>query len=681
MSASVSVTRQRGQEGTPALVNSAAGDYRVQLFFQLVRDCDASRISGLVQKIVETAEKEKSAQHIADLFLIAFLTRNCRDGKGERLVFYMLFKELALRYPETSLQLAALIPQHGYWKDLFNITSYLQSEFAKDTANSQLEKLLQQWIELVVKLCSDTLQADVEKMEATESPHTLTLLAKYLPNETTAKKRRKRKQLESSLSQVELLAQAPVRWFKLVSKRMFGANRPAMRLRRVVVALRAKLKVTESFMSTNRWNDIDFSRVASKCMMKNRNAFFRHCALALNRAMLSKRINATQLFPHEIVQKLMTDIEAAYLCEVLGEPVAHVMSSNEKLLFELQWEKIRENVVSKMNEKVAAQSVEEGAASAPKEGPAKLVDLTNIVPIVDMSGSMHGIPVAVAVAFGILLSEIVQSKHFNGKLLTFAEEPQWFSFAEEFKSLEQKVREIKSIQNQCGESTNIGLAFDKILEVAIENKLPQDQLPELVIFSDMQFTDATGGDWDTEYEKTRRKFHKAGYELPILTFWNLRSVESGPGGEHGGSLGSMPVEAAVPGVRLLSGFSPHLMKCLLNGEFVEEEVEEEEVDDAAEGKPAEASASDNAEEHVDQHAGSDAAADLENEEETKVGDLNELSELITRSEKMDLPILPRAKKMRVNPLATLRKSLADEAFEDVRSVLVKSTEKLLAGYR
>ena len=742
MNVSVAVSRQRGEEGTPALVNEAAGDFRVQLFFQLVRGCSAERIRALVNAVLAEAEAQKSAEHVADLFLVAFQTRNCRGGKGEKQLFYILMSELLQHYPQTCLRVAELIPRHGYWKDLFQIASVLQADLAaviekqsgkKGAAAPELdqeverrEKILQQWIELVVFLSVQTLNADraklageadasapaapgaaEEKAESEKQGTGLTLLAKYFPNELKKKKRHKRKAaLESggsdgwAMSGREVLATQPIKWFNFVADRMFGSKHKGSvkhvgrkELRQLLTALRARLNVTESLMSARRWGDINVSKVASLCLMRQRQAFQRHCAASMNRAILEKRVNAVQLFPHEIAQKLLDDLEAAYICEVLGEPVAVLLSENDKTLFELQWEKIRADIRAKMQQKLAeerarvAAETEEGGNAGSETSPAAppAMPLNNIVPIVDMSGSMHGTPVAVAVAFGILLSELVECPHYRNRVLTFASQPEWFEFVDDMHpTLLSKIQALRSIQDRCGESTNIRLAFERVLAVAVEQGLSQEQLPELVVLSDMQFTDTSAGaSWETEYEATRAKFAAAGYEVPLLTFWNLRSVEPAADGGNGGETGAMPAAASMPGVRLLSGFSPHLMKTLLNGEFVEEEVssdEESEDDDAKDCEPtagvdgsvAEGESKSEADEGQDEEQPSGAAA-AQVDEGAAAAQVDEGA----AAAQVDEGVAAMPRERRVNPLATLQKTLSDSVYDDVREVLSSMSEKLL----
>merc|ERR1712230_349359 len=81
--------------------------------------------------------------------------------------------------------------------------------------------------------------------------------------------------------------------------------------------------------------------------------------------------------------------------------------------------------------------------------------------------------------------------------------------------------------------------------------------------------------WETHHERLSREWASKGYELPTITYWNLRGDTQG---------GGFMADASCPGVRLLSGFSPALLKLVLTGEEVDED-EEVTVDGVSRAKP------------------------------------------------------------------------------------------------
>jgi len=88
-------------------------------------------------------------------------------------------------------------------------------------------------------------------------------------------------------------------------------------------------------------------------------------------------------------------------------------------------------------------------------------------------------------------------------------------------------------------------------------------MPEiLAIFSDMQF-DQGDRSWTlTSYENISAQFTKAGYKLPNVLFWNLRSNTIG-----------YQVKADTPGSSMLSGYSTRMLDLFLTGDIKSLETE------------------------------------------------------------------------------------------------------------
>uniref|UniRef100_A0A7S2SFL9 DUF7788 domain-containing protein n=1 Tax=Rhizochromulina marina TaxID=1034831 RepID=A0A7S2SFL9_9STRA len=172
---------------------------------------------------------------------------------------------------------------------------------------------------------------------------------------------------------------------------------------------------------------------------------------------------------------------------------------------------------------------------------------------------MGGTPMDVAVALGILVSELA-SDEFRNEVLTFESTPQWHRIPSDC-SLKHKVRNLK--RAPWGGSTNFAAALEAILQRCIKNRLSPDQVPDLIVFSDMQFDSADGGSggFTDAVDRIRRNFYVAGmqaigqpYPMPTITFWNLRGTTQG-----------FVTQADRPGVRMLSGYSPALFKLVVEG--------------------------------------------------------------------------------------------------------------------
>ncbi|KAE9453038.1 hypothetical protein C3L33_15061, partial [Rhododendron williamsianum] len=198
---------------------------------------------------------------------------------------------------------------------------------------------------------------------------------------------------------------------------------------------------------------------------------------------------------------------------------------------------------------------------------AKKGKLTNCMSVCDVSGSMSGIPMEVSVALGLLISELSEEP-WKGKVITFSANPQLHTI--EGDSLRSKTSFIRRMD--WGANTDFQKVFDRILEVAVEGKLREDQMIKtLFVFSDMEFDQASGsssynyygsgyhhtGSWETDYTAIQRKFKEKGYErVPEIVFWNLRNSDA------------TPVPSKQEGVALVSGYSKNLMTLFLDGEAI-----------------------------------------------------------------------------------------------------------------
>ncbi len=109
-----------GENNHPALNLEGLGDHLVGLFFGLVRRKREEELSADIQQILDNGNTEE----IKNLFILAFQTRWCRGGKGEKHLFYIMFCKLYQKYPELCLDLLELVPLYGSWKDLRQLHYY-----------------------------------------------------------------------------------------------------------------------------------------------------------------------------------------------------------------------------------------------------------------------------------------------------------------------------------------------------------------------------------------------------------------------------------------------------------------------------------------------------------------------------------------------------------------------------
>jgi hypothetical protein len=180
----------------------------------------------------------------------------------------------------------------------------------------------------------------------------------------------------------------------------------------------------------------------------------------------------------------------------------------------------------------------------------------NILPMIDVSGSMMGQPLAVAMSLGMYLSERTKGE-FKDLFLTFSENPELVRLQGD--TVAERLRNISNAD--WGMNTDFSKAFQHILDVATKhNVLPESMPTMLLVLSDMQFDDSQRGGFGygsepmTHYSWMVEEYEKAGYKLPKIVFWNLDA--------HMGT----PAKCSDDSVAMVSGFSPSIMKAILNAQ-------------------------------------------------------------------------------------------------------------------
>jgi len=672
---------QFGENGSVEYTQDGVGDPRVALFAATVRDTPFERIRDLVQSILKLAADKNDAGMILDLIVLAFQARHCRGGKGERRVFFWMLMELARAgYLQTVRELVVLLPHFGYWKDLFLLletaahgsvappqaaatggantpqgnasargrfgrggrggrfgrgrgraTGRRGSAAPQPSATPLPADVVEALSGTVTEVVCRQLERDMQTLE--EQPGAqgqgntqLSLLAKYLPREGQRFDRR----------------------LPGIVKRIAGAvfpdeAHPLPAYRRAVSRLNDRLRTTECLMCAQRWEEVEYGRVASLCMLRNLKVFLEHDESgALRKAALTNRLKGKQAAPHEIVTRVMKLPR--------GSSSLRGKSLLEAEVLNAQWQSMRSGVkeqIEAQRERHAKQlaDVQPGQPMATSQGAQpgpeqRQSDFGKLVPLVDVSGSMNGVPMVVAVALGILTSELTHGA-FRDEIVTFESNPRWVRLSSNAR-IDEKVRECQ--RAPWGGSTDFEKALELILARCVEQRLAPEDVPDLIVFSDMQFDQAnwSGGgygnymygarsqttdSWQTSYERLALKFHDAGvkavgqpYPVPTVTFWNLR-----------GSTTGFVAKDDTPGVRMLSGFSGSQLKLLVEGEEDEGADEEGAV------------------------IVSEVSADGENIKKAK------------------------ASRPRVNPYKTMRKAIDDPCFDIVRVVAVAAEEGALGS--
>jgi Domain of unknown function (DUF2828) len=283
-------------------------------------------------------------------------------------------------------------------------------------------------------------------------------------------------------------------------------------------SLRRAAEVPESFTGSGDWNLVNYKRMASRCRLQHGEMYRRHDQERYDEYLeATKRqveqggritmIAAGTLLPHDLCKRALSDSR----------------KGNDEL--GLQWIRI-------------VQDVKDSGK------------LSNALAICDVSGSMAGKPMDVAVALSLLVADASEG-HWSGKAITFSQSPELVSVPKATTdNLACRVTFLRGIK--WGYNTDFQKVFDLLLEDAKERLLPPDAMPSILFcFSDMEFDQAHEGNWKTDLELIRGKYEKSNYKVPEIVFWNLRPSRSKPASKY------------EPGVVMLSGFSAGLMKSFL----------------------------------------------------------------------------------------------------------------------
>ena len=283
-------------------------------------------------------------------------------------------------------------------------------------------------------------------------------------------------------------------------------------------------KVVETQMCAKDWDNINFNHVPSVASARYKKAFSRHtekykewaAALVSKDPEVAKevKVNAGAVYPYDVLKGMIGHYRSNYNQDNLN----HILA---------QWEALPNYV-----------------------GDA------NVLPIVDVSGSMtspaggynskSGVTcLDVSVSLGLYLADKNKGK-FKDTFLTFSGKPELLHLE---GNILDKAKQM--VDSKWEMNTNLHAAIEKILQVAIEGNVPQEEMPQtLLILSDMQFDQCARYD-DTAMQMIARKYADAGYSMPNIVFWNLSAHDN------------VPAKFDDNGVALVSGFSPAIVKGVL----------------------------------------------------------------------------------------------------------------------
>tara|TARA_R110002020_G_scaffold50716_6_gene143191 strand:+ start:46197 stop:47687 length:1491 start_codon:yes stop_codon:yes gene_type:complete len=242
-----SMKKSQARTTNGCVTNSTSGSFLVDFFFE----CGAMRLRSdedIVMSFSKAFEEDPTYA-----MRILFWARDVRGGLGERRLFNVIIKHIAINKPEVLRGSLQLIPEYGRWDDLLTLFETNLEDDALSLIHENLSK----------------------------SGGTNPLCAKWMPREKSSKRSLAKKIINK-------LGISPKAYRKLLSE---GTS------------------VVENKMCSNDWNSIDYDKVPSVAMKNYTKAFIRHSP-DLFKAYIDdvsagkRKINSSVLYPHDIVASM-----------------------------------------------------------------------------------------------------------------------------------------------------------------------------------------------------------------------------------------------------------------------------------------------------------------------------------------------------------------------------------------
>ena len=467
-----------------------------QLYFQLVRTKNTKQLKSVYKKLYEEGNKD-----IKILMLkILANTRDIDEGKGEYAlslelldVLFDLDERVGKEMLKRFIGFKSDEKPYGSWKDL------------KYFINIRKEKPVK---------CFDLY---VEQMKLDEETGNNSLVWKWSPRE----KSRKFGWIFEEIAKCYFAEYGKYNWN---SK---GINKAKTQLRKKISVKNRSLDTTQIKQCEKQWAIIDFNRVTSVTMNRQRQAF-----------MNKKNVDSEDRIQcKNNLKKYMEDVNSGKK-EIKGKNVGIIDFVKQALRCNDEMEKNILNEQWKSNSKHTSK-------------------LGDIIPVVDTSGSMENDgmkPLLSAIGLGLRVAE--KSK-LGKRVMTFNATPEWIKLDDKEDFVED-VKKIKKIP--WGMNTNFHKCMDLILDTVVENKLAAEDVENLIlaVFSDMQFDNAENNlstekrfGSKTVKEILDKKYHDAGikicgkpYKVPKIVFWNLRVTRG------------FPVLSYHEGYAMMAGYNP-----------------------------------------------------------------------------------------------------------------------------
>lgn len=505
----------------------------LQLSFQMVRINDSTQREKLAKRFVNCF-KNGSIDDRKLMVKLLVHTRDIECGKGEYAMSIAIIKELMKHDCYKKLAVGIMCEFVGFDNGSDILRSNVSSQPSEDKVYGSWKDMKYLFNELgycpteLVNVINAQIETDLDNMSNSKP---CSLVAKWVPRE----KSKKFGWIHQCLAKS---------YFKNFGKSNTNGwtkraiDKAQTYFRKRLSSLNKYIDTVQIKQCGHRWQSIDFDKVTSITMMKQRMAF------------LNNKDNSTpdRVICREKMLRYMAQVKKGEK-EIKGKNVS--MSDFVKSAIHLQSGENEEHERFIINE-------------AWKNNSKNTKILEKMIAMVDTSSSMeneNGNPLFSAMGLGIRIAE--KSK-LGKRIMTFDTNPSWINL----EKCIDFVDEVKTVRSAgWGTNTDFHKAMDMILDQVKINKIPAEDVEDLVlvVFSDMQFDsmEKTYVSSNSETSETiipiiSKKFHDVGievcgkgYKMPHILFWNLQSTNG------------FPELSYQNNVTMLSGYSPSLFNSFI----------------------------------------------------------------------------------------------------------------------
>ena len=628
-----------GAKGANMLKSS--GDLRLDAFLGLKRTSKPEYISSTINELVSQLNHlplEQRGEWVADIWRIWLHKRHPRVGEKEKMLGRTMFIELYNHFPETCIMLvkANIFADMAYWKDVLLIWSDIHAiDMPARSLYEKYNPLIMAFRESFIAQRSSDLKAldgfltparirDISKEDmvarlrepGAKIPQ-LSWVGKYCVRESSAENKRLFWWVQDTdgrlyrQSHVSFMLRSSLKCrvdhgtyepWPVTKGVPFGAK---VAWRKLNAKLDEALGVPEVKLTLNRIDEIDPTKLPGEFTKRNIKALLNEKvkkAPAPHEEETGNRLpdDAARVALRKRTRHMFADPSKMNVATLLPHIIAYdafrAKSRAQTDYHIAAFEKKAQDVMADF-EKVRAELAAAGEAVNDTDAVARAMATGNIVGVADVSGSMETTvggaapnrPIDIATGLVAFISKIA-AEPYRDIAVSFTDIPTLFSFKIGHRAMNVKER-MTELHRHVGYNTDYAAMHERLIELCVNNKVPESQLPVLYIASDCNFDqmdrsiscatsynystglyEGGGGSptkkWETTHASIAKKWVAAGYnKVPLMVYHNINVGHSG-----------VQEDQNFKGVILLTGRSEQVIKLILYGEAAEEVEQEVEID-------------------------------------------------------------------------------------------------------